>query len=195
MVAFDEPERLEAVGDEGVVAPVREQLGLSANQPGAADDEPAPRQAALGDLGDPLRRVVVQLLPALLRDALDCAADALVLGDADRIAGPVLLERGDRLVAPEARVGPHQQRAGRAETTQTRYELAHEPLRAALALRRPLAHARVQHLARVGTSRQDRVVATPLRVPETGALFGVSGDLDDRRVEVDRQRLRTRPHS
>jgi hypothetical protein len=49
MVALDERERLEAVGDEGVVAPVREQLGLSANQAGAADDEPAPAQAALGD--------------------------------------------------------------------------------------------------------------------------------------------------
>ena len=82
-----------------MVAPVWEQLGLSANQAGAADDEPPGAERALGDLGDPLWRVVVQLLPARLRDALDRAADALVLADADRIAGAVLLERGDRLVA------------------------------------------------------------------------------------------------
>ena len=44
MVGLDERERLCAVGDEGVVAPVGEELGLGADQAGAADDEPAPAE-------------------------------------------------------------------------------------------------------------------------------------------------------
>jgi hypothetical protein len=68
MVELDKRERLDTVGDQGVVAPVWEQLGLSANQAGAADDEPPGAERALGDLGDALWRVVVQLLPARLRD-------------------------------------------------------------------------------------------------------------------------------
>ena len=66
VIPLDLRQRLCAVGDEGVVAPVGEQLGLGADKSRAADDQPAPRQAALGDLGDPLRRVVGGGLPALL---------------------------------------------------------------------------------------------------------------------------------
>src|SRR4051794_28863987 len=59
-------------------------------------------ERALGDLGDPLGRVVGERLPRLLRDARDRAMHTLVLADADRGARVVLLERRDRLVAPEA---------------------------------------------------------------------------------------------
>jgi len=105
----------------------------------------------------------------------------------------VLLERGGRLVAPKARVGAHQQRARRPEAAKPLHELAHESLGAALALSGSLAHARLQHLAAVGAGSQERVVAAPLRVAEAGALFGLPGDFDDRRVKVDRQRPRARP--
>jgi hypothetical protein len=40
------------VGDKGVVAPVGEQLGLGADQAGAAHDEPVALVAGLGDLCD-----------------------------------------------------------------------------------------------------------------------------------------------
>jgi len=102
MVALGERERLDAVADEGVVAPVGERLGSRADEAGAADDRPAGAERALGALGAALWRLVVERLPALLGKQLDRPAHALVLADADRIAGAVLLQRGDRLVAPEA---------------------------------------------------------------------------------------------
>src|SRR5262249_2812332 len=80
-------------------------------------------------------------------------------------------------------VGAQQRRARRAEATHTRQQLPPEALRAAIALRRPLAHARVQPLAAVGPGRQERALAAPLRVPETRALPGLAGDRDDRCVE------------
>jgi hypothetical protein len=52
-------------------------------------------------------------------------------------------------------------------------------------LRGSPAHPRVQHLAAIGAGGQDRVVATPLRVAEPGALLGVAVDLANRRVDID----------
>ena len=43
---LDQGERLGAVGDEGVVAPVGEELCLRADQPGAADDQPTSASGA-----------------------------------------------------------------------------------------------------------------------------------------------------
>jgi hypothetical protein len=42
VIGLDLRERLRAVGDEGVLAPVRKQLCLGADEPRAADDESAP---------------------------------------------------------------------------------------------------------------------------------------------------------
>jgi hypothetical protein len=42
--------RADPIGDEGVVAPVGEQLGLGADQAGAAHDQPVTPVAGLGDL-------------------------------------------------------------------------------------------------------------------------------------------------
>jgi hypothetical protein len=41
----------DSVGDEGVVAPIGEPLGLFTNQAGAAHDQPVALVAGLGDLG------------------------------------------------------------------------------------------------------------------------------------------------
>jgi hypothetical protein len=98
LVGLDLGERLGAVGEEGVVAPVGKQLGLGAEEAGAANDEPASAQGALGDLGDPPGRVTGKRLPGLLADQLDRGADVCLLADADRVADIVALERLDRLV-------------------------------------------------------------------------------------------------
>jgi len=59
-----------AVGDEGEVPPVGEQLGLRAEQASAADDQPALAVGRFGDLR--LASVgVVDALPVLLGDLLD----------------------------------------------------------------------------------------------------------------------------
>ncbi len=71
VIGLDLCERLAAVGDEGVVAQIGEELCLSADQSGAANDEPPPAECALGDPGDPVGRVVLERLPALLVDLLD----------------------------------------------------------------------------------------------------------------------------
>src|SRR5437870_6490813 len=86
-------------------------------------------------------RVVIDDLARLLGNPLDRLTDALVLADADRVAHPVLLERHDRLVAPEARVGADEQRAARPQTAQALHELAHESLCAPLALSGSPPHA------------------------------------------------------
>jgi hypothetical protein len=52
-VILVQPDRgADPVGHKRVVAPVREQLGLGADQAGAAHDQPVTLVAGLGDLGD-----------------------------------------------------------------------------------------------------------------------------------------------
>ena len=52
MILVQPGRRADSVGDEGVVAPVGEQLGLGADQAGAAHDQPLTLVAGLGDLRD-----------------------------------------------------------------------------------------------------------------------------------------------
>jgi hypothetical protein len=75
------------VGDQGVVAPVGEQLGLGADQAGAHDQPVAP-VAGLGDLGDATVGVD-DLDPGGLVDARDRLPDRLGLADGDGVADPV----------------------------------------------------------------------------------------------------------
>ena len=80
-VILVQPDRgADSVGDEGVVAPVGEQLGLGADQAGAAHDQPVAFVAGLGDLGDAAVGVDDRG-PGVLWDLRDRGADRLGLAD------------------------------------------------------------------------------------------------------------------
>jgi hypothetical protein len=66
------------VGDEGVVAPVGEQLGLSADQASAAHDQPVTPIAGLGDL----RQATVGIDDLDPRGLVDARAQVLAVGPA-----------------------------------------------------------------------------------------------------------------
>jgi hypothetical protein len=66
VLRFDELERVGAVGQEREVAPVGPQLGLGADQAGAADDQPLAAEHRLRDLCFPALGVVLEGLPVLL---------------------------------------------------------------------------------------------------------------------------------
>ena len=73
VLGLDERDVLGAVGDEREVPPVGEQLGLRADQPGAAHDQPPLAVDGLGDLR--LAAVGVgDRLPGVLGDRLDGSA-------------------------------------------------------------------------------------------------------------------------
>jgi hypothetical protein len=72
VLGLDDGEILGAVGDEGEVSPVGPQLGLRAEQTGAADDQPAVAVDGFGDL----RLTVVGILDAL-PGVLACCAGGL----------------------------------------------------------------------------------------------------------------------
>jgi hypothetical protein len=63
VLALDQLKRVAAVGDEREVAPVGPELGLGADQAGAAHDQPPPRGARLGDLRLAVFWVVIERLP------------------------------------------------------------------------------------------------------------------------------------
>ena len=75
-----------------------------------------------------------------------------------------------------------------AGAADAREQLVDEPLSAALGVRLPLAVADVQHLTRVRTGGDDRVIAVGAGVSVTGALLLVTVDLADEAVHVDHQR-------
>ena len=77
-----------AVGRERVMAPVGEQLGLGADEPGAADDQPEVAELCFGDLRFPGVRVVGDRDPVGLGDLGDQRPDRLGLLDADRELDP-----------------------------------------------------------------------------------------------------------
>jgi hypothetical protein len=79
-----------AVGDEPVVTPVGEQLGLGADDAGAAHHETVlVAVGAVGDLGITADRVVDRL-PVAVVDAGDRRADRSDLADRDRVADIVV---------------------------------------------------------------------------------------------------------
>jgi len=88
-----------AVGDEGVVAPVRPQRRLRADQAGAAHDQPTTRLASkrgLGHLGSPAVGVV-DVGPGVLADGGDRGLDQLGLTDRDREPDAMTTARSDDL--------------------------------------------------------------------------------------------------
>jgi len=91
----------------------------------------------------------------------------------------------------EAGIGAQRERPGRPAAAHPREQLLGEAPHATLA--RSLAKAGVQHLAGVGSGGEDGVVTEDAGVAEGRAVLVLAGDLDDRRVEVDRHRLAARP--
>ena len=67
VLRFDELDRVGAVGEEREVPPVGPQLGLRADQAGAADDQPLAAEHRLRDLRFAAVGVVGEGLPVLLR--------------------------------------------------------------------------------------------------------------------------------
>ena len=76
VLGLDERDVVGAVGDEREVPPVGPQLGLGAEQAGAADDQPPP---AVGGLGD-LRLAVLGVV------AIVCQASSAIASTAARTA-------------------------------------------------------------------------------------------------------------
>ena len=100
--------------------------------------------------------------PGVLVDRFDRGADGLDHPHADRVlpAGP--LQALEDLGVPEPRVGAEQLDARRAGAVDARDQLLAEAQHPLLRVRRSLAQADVQRLARVGPGREDRVVAQQL---------------------------------
>jgi hypothetical protein len=88
MVGVQLDHRLDAVGDEGVIAPGGKQLGLVALVADPTDDQPVARVGGLGDLGDPVG-LVRDVDPGLLGDGGDGGTHGLGLAHRDRVAGLV----------------------------------------------------------------------------------------------------------
>ncbi len=183
---------LTVAGDERMVAPVRPQFGLRADQASAAHDQPhgpllvgaAGRVHGLGDFGVAADGVVDRR-PRRFVDRGDRPSNTGLLRDGDRPANPEVVQRVDELPGPEPAVGPQRQRAGRAGATDPGDQFLSETTMAAL--RRTFAQPPVQQFAGVGTHREERVQAELARVAIGGALLVVAVHLADRRVEIDHQ--------
>jgi hypothetical protein len=76
---------------------------------------------------------------------------------------------------------------GRARPGHARNQLVGEAQHPLLRVRRSLAQADMQRLARVRPGGEDRVVAQQLGVPVGGALLQPAADLADEAVDVDHQ--------
>jgi hypothetical protein len=96
MILVQPDRRADSVGDKGVVAPAGEQLGLGADQAGAAHDQPVALVAGLGDLGDATVGVD-DVDPCLLVDGGDRGADRRGLADGDGVADLVAAAGADGL--------------------------------------------------------------------------------------------------
>ena len=160
VLSVDVVHRLGAVGDECVVAPVGEQLGLIflGVQVHAADDQALIAERRFGQFADAGVGVVSDGLPGLIGDQRDLRRDDLVHRHADRELTTLLAQARDDLLVPESRVGPQQDRAGRAGTPDAGEQFVDETQRAALRVRLPFSETDVQHLGAVGARGEDRVV-------------------------------------
>ena len=148
-----------SVGGEAVVAPVGPQLGLGAEQAGAAHDEPQLRglgvvaaelvaaaagfDGGLSDLGLAAAGVF-DACPGVVVDGRYGCFDLGVLWDRDRVAGVVGADGCDHVIGEEPRVGAHRHRRVRRQAPHPRQGLTSEVHVAALRRSRP--HPRVQHL-------------------------------------------------
>jgi hypothetical protein len=172
---------------KGVVAPVGEQLGLGADQAGAAHDQPVAPVAGLGDL----RHATVgvdDVDPGVRCDGGDRGADRRGLADGDGVADLVAAASPDGLGRPEAGVGAHGQLAAGAGVADPGGELVDEPGGAAGGVGPPGPLAGVQDLAGVGAAGNKRVVAEFAGVAVGGALLCVAVHLAHRGVQVHRHR-------
>jgi hypothetical protein len=184
----------DSVGHEGVMAPVRPQRRLGANQAGPAHDQPTTCLAGergLGHLGDPAVGVV-DVAPGVLADGGDRGLDQLGLADRDREPDAMAAAGTDDLARPESRVAPQRQRPGCPGPADPTGQLVDEPLSPAGGVGRAGAHAQVEHLAGVGPAGQQRMVAKPVGVAVGGPTLGVAVDLAHRGIEVHRQLLLAR---
>ena len=127
VLGLDHLKRLAAVGEEREVAPIRPQLGLRSDQPGAAHDHPSAAVGRLRDLCLPVFGVVGECLPGELGDLGDRVADALVAADADRVAPAGLLEPPHQRLVPERRAGAQQLLPGGACARNASDQLIDEP--------------------------------------------------------------------
>ncbi len=177
-----------AVGRERVVAPVGEQLGLRADEAGAAHDQPEAPELRFGDLRLPGVGIVRHPGPVGLGDLVDQCPDLLALLDADRELDALAVERLHQLVVLKPGVRPQHDQAGMAGAAHAREQLVHESLGAALRVGLALAVADVQHLAGIGAGGDDRVISVDARVPVGGALLLIPVDLADEAVQIDHQR-------
>jgi hypothetical protein len=75
VLGLDDLEEVGAVGDEREVAPVGPQLGLGADQAGAADDQPSAAGAGFGDLRLAVFGVVIERPPSRFGDVRDRVGD------------------------------------------------------------------------------------------------------------------------
>ena len=85
VLCLDELDRVGAVGEEREMAPVGPQLGLGADQAGAAHDQPLAAEHRLRDLRLPALGVVGERLPVLLGDRRDRGLDVRLLAHPDRV--------------------------------------------------------------------------------------------------------------
>ena len=102
------------------------------------------------------------------------------------------VKRFELLVVLEAAVGADHDPAGVPSATNASEQLLDEAGGAALRVCFAFAVADMQHLAGVGASREDRVVAEPAGVAVGRALLLITVDLADEAVDVDHQRQLTR---
>ena len=116
-----------AVGRERVMTPVGEQLGLGADEPGAANDQPELAQATSRRLRLAGVRVVADRDPVLLGDLGDQRPDLLGLLDADRELDALAGELGHQLAILKSGVGADDDRPGVSGAAHAGDQLFHEP--------------------------------------------------------------------
>ena len=127
MLGLDQHQRLGAVGRKREVLPVREQLGLLADEPGAAPDQPPIMELGLSDLRLVALWIVRERHRGCLVDQSDQRADRLALIDVDRELRAPSVKRLEQLVVLKPGVGADQNREGRAREANAGEQLIHEP--------------------------------------------------------------------